>query len=626
MRRFTALTTCVLAVIALVLGAVLTAVAQPAQEAAPLREVLVNPNELEGFADGFFPAQMDRLPIPGVVITVVQDDKVLLSKGYGFADLEHQTPMNPEETAVRIGSISKLFVATAVMQLAEQGKLDLHTDINDYLRSFKLADSFPQPVTLANLLTHTGGLGDYYYTSTDPARIPPLGDYLARHMPPRVMPPGEVMSYSSHGLSLAAYVVEEVSGTPFEQYVVQHILEPLGMLRSGYVLPSFMPKGLAVGYSYQNGTYVPQPVDYDGDWPAGALASTASEMARFMIAHLNSGCCQSACILQPATVEEMHRRQFAHHPELKGQTYGFLEGLQNGQRLLGHSGAIRGFGSILDLVPQRGLGYFMSFNAECAGTSACEIISAFPNQFLDRFFPAEPAAQPSQLPPTDADRAIGTYRLNRYEYHTINKVGILQSDVQVTASDIGIRVGSAQYVQIGPLLFQQVGGAERVAFRTNPNGSVTHMLREWLAYDKLAWYETGRFHKSLFDGFGWLWGLAACVWPTAWLRRRWRRLPRLPSVLRWGGWLLTLTSALNAVFLNSLVRLFWISRTTEAALLLLPLAAAGLTCGMLLVAGWMWWHRVGSAAVRMGYTLIELVAAGFVWFLHIWNFLGFRFG
>jgi CubicO group peptidase (beta-lactamase class C family) len=330
---------------------------------------IVDPAELEAFADSFFAAKMEELRIPGVAFIFVEGGEVVLAKGYGYADLEKRTPMSADTTVMRIGSVSKVFVATAAMQLVEQGRLDLDADINQYLTTF-----------------HTAGFEDPPYVSnTDPALARPLGPYLAETMSARTDAPGATYRYSNHGFALAAYVVEEVSGQPFDQYVAEHIMRPLGMAKSGYLLSPPLPEGLAMGYSYQDGAQVPQPVDYDSDYPGGSIVSTGADMARFMLAHLQDGCYQGACILRPETEAEMHRSRAETPYEGQRVTYGFTEGTKDGQRLLGHSGAIRGFGSIMDLLPEHNMGYFFSFNEECYATSACDIIPAFREQFLERF-------------------------------------------------------------------------------------------------------------------------------------------------------------------------------------------------------------------------------------------------
>jgi CubicO group peptidase (beta-lactamase class C family) len=360
------------------------AACQPARQ--PVKPVAIDPQELETFADAFFPAQMQALHIPGVSFVFVQDGRLLLAKGYGYADLKRSISMSPETTVMGIGSVSKPFVATAVMQLVEEGKLDLDVDVNQYLTTFQLADPFRQPVTLAHLLTHTAGFEDPPFVSnTDPSLMQPLGLYLAESMPPRTDPPGDVFRYSNHGYALAALVVEDVSGMPFDQYVEEYIFNPLGMTHSSYLLAPPLPENMAVGYLYQEGKQIPQPVDYDSDYPAGSIVSTAEDMSHFILAHLQDGCYQDACILQASTLAGMHQRQAETPYENQNVTYGFTEAYQDGQLLIGHSGATRGFGNSLNMLPDHNAGFFFSFNEECYQTSACDLLPSFRQQFLERF-------------------------------------------------------------------------------------------------------------------------------------------------------------------------------------------------------------------------------------------------
>lgn len=349
--------------------------------------VVIDPVELQSFADVFFAEQLEALYIPGLVFVFVQRGEVIYARGYGSADLETGTPMDAGASVMRIGSVSKPFVATVVMQLVEQGKLDLHADVNQYLRTFALEDTFSEPVTLAHLLTHQAGFEDPPYTSNlDPQAVEPLAAHLAARMPPRSHLPGKEHIYSNYGYALAALVVEEVSGMPFDQYVEKNIFGPLDMSESRYLLAPPLPGSMATGYAYRDGVQVPQPVDYDSDYPGGSIVSTAEEMSHFIVALLQDGCYQGACILQAGTVVEMQQRQAKTPYEGQNVTYGFVEGNFDGVRLLGHSGAIRGFGSSLDLLPEHDMGYFFSFNEECYETSACQIVPEFRQQFLERFF------------------------------------------------------------------------------------------------------------------------------------------------------------------------------------------------------------------------------------------------
>jgi CubicO group peptidase (beta-lactamase class C family) len=352
----------------------------------PVEPVVIDPVELQAFADTFFAEQMETLHIPGVTFIFVQGGEVVYARGYGYANLETVTSITVDSSVVRIGSISKPFVASAVMQLVEQGKLDLHTDINQYLTAFQLENTFPKPVTLAHLLTHTGGFLDPpYVTYIDPQEVQPLGPFLAANMPSPTYLPGEVFNYSNYGYALAALIVEEVSDIPFDQYVEQNIFIPLKMTHSSYLLAPPLPEHMVTGYQYRDGEQIPQPIDYDDDYPGGSIVSTAEDMSHFMLAHLGDGCYQGGCILKASTLAEMHQRQAETPYEGQNVTFGFVEGIQNGQRLLGHSGAIRGFGNSLDMLPEYNAGYFFSFNEECLDTSACQIVTEFRNQFLERF-------------------------------------------------------------------------------------------------------------------------------------------------------------------------------------------------------------------------------------------------
>ena len=181
----------------------------------------LDPSEIKAFADAYFTQAMLENRIPGAAIVIVKGGEVIFSSGYGYASLESQVPFSPEETVVHAKSLSKLFTAAAVMQLSSQGKLDLEADINPYLTDFQLEKRFPGNVSTINLLTHTSGfpdrdIGTMARTAAD---LTPLGEYLANRMPPQQYPPGDRISYSDHNISLAGYLVQEISGKPFDQYI-----------------------------------------------------------------------------------------------------------------------------------------------------------------------------------------------------------------------------------------------------------------------------------------------------------------------------------------------------------------------------------------------------------------------
>src|SRR5215212_11477657 len=201
---------------------------------APSRqEGPTDPAEMEAFMDKELGREMQKHHIAGAAVSVVKDGKLFFAKGYGSADLKKGIPVDPERTNFRLGSVAKLFTWTAVMQLAEQGKLDLDADINTYL-DFRIPDTYPQPITLKHLMSHTAGFEDLYYErlASDPNDLLPPREWLISHMPARVRPPGDIAAYSSYGTALAGYIVARVSGEPYDQYIQEHILDPLGMVHT----------------------------------------------------------------------------------------------------------------------------------------------------------------------------------------------------------------------------------------------------------------------------------------------------------------------------------------------------------------------------------------------------------
>src|SRR5215210_8891384 len=265
---------------------------QPPGSTAQARE-LTDPEELEDFLDGVMSAQLESHHIPGATVAVVKDGELFFAKGYGYANLKNREPVVADETLFRVGSVGKSFTATAVMQLVERGRLDLHADVNTYLGDFTIPDTYPQPITLHHLLTHTAGFeerlkGIKARTADD---MRPLGEYLAEDMPARVRPPGTFAAYDNYGLSLAGYIVEQVSGMPYDRYVEENILEPLDMRHSTtrQPPPPELAGNTAVGYTYENGGYEAKGFEFYNIAPAGSMSATATDMAHFMIAHLQGG-------------------------------------------------------------------------------------------------------------------------------------------------------------------------------------------------------------------------------------------------------------------------------------------------------------------------------------------------
>jgi len=232
--------------------------AKPGAETATVTAPQMTAADVETFLDGVVLIQLERENVAGITVAVVKDGKLLFAKGYGYSDREKKTPVSPETTLFRPGSISKLFTWTSVMQLQEQGKLDLDKDVNEYL-DFKIPEAFGKPITLKNIMTHTAGfeeqVKDLFSADT---KSPNLGEYLKTHIPARIFPPGTVPAYSNYATALAGHIVERVSGQPFEQYVAEHIFKPLGMTHSSFdqPLPPELVDSMSRGYRVASGPAV----------------------------------------------------------------------------------------------------------------------------------------------------------------------------------------------------------------------------------------------------------------------------------------------------------------------------------------------------------------------------------
>src|SRR5688500_5105033 len=247
--------------------------------------------DVEAFLEGIVPLQLERENIAGAAVSVVKDGKVLFSKGYGYADREKKTPVSADETLFRPGSVSKLFTWTAVMQLVEQGKLDLDGDVNQYL-DFKIP---PGPegemLRIRDLMTHTPGFEESLkeLIGEDADNIASLEKTVKRWTPERIYPAGTMPAYSNYATGLAGYIVERVSGRTFDDYVEQNILAPLGMHDSSFRQPLPEPLFARMAKGYLTASGKPQGYEFINLAPAGSMAATGSDMARFMIAHLHNG-------------------------------------------------------------------------------------------------------------------------------------------------------------------------------------------------------------------------------------------------------------------------------------------------------------------------------------------------
>ncbi|MGZ4859691.1 MAG: serine hydrolase domain-containing protein, partial [Candidatus Angelobacter sp.] len=481
--------------------------------------------DVHAFLDGFVPMQLEREDIAGAVVLVVKDGAIFFAKGYGYSDVEKRTPVTVDATLFRPGSVSKLFTWTAVMQLVEQGKLDLDRDINEYL-DFKVPAKFDKPITLRNIMTHTPGFEEQIkdLISEEATPIATLKQHLVTHIPERIFPPGTTPAYSNYGASLAGYIVERVSGRPFNDYVNDNIFKPLGMAHSSFAqpLPAELKGLMSTGYKLGSGK--PKPFEIIEEAPAGGLAATAADMARFMIAHLQNGKIENAQILRPETAAQMHSRQFGLSPALNGMCLGFYEEARNGRRIIGHGGDTVYFHSDLHLMLENGIGFFVSYNS--AGKGEISPRSALWYHFLDRYFPyTPPKIEKLASAEADAKTVAGRYLTSRRSESSFLKVGAVEENVRVTPDENGtIKVEPfkdfngqiKKWQEIAPLVYRSVNGQDLIAF---PNDYQGKMLLApnfpAAAEQRVSLLASADFNQSLILGILVVLGLTLLCWPLA---------------------------------------------------------------------------------------------------------------
>jgi CubicO group peptidase (beta-lactamase class C family) len=515
----------------------------PNQPAAPIKEapeqsaVAKTPSgvheltasDVEAFLDGIVPLQLERDDIAGATIAIVKDGKLLFAKGYGYSDYEKKKPVSAEETLFRPGSVSKLFTWTAVMQLVEQGKLDLDRDVNDYI-DFKIPEAFGKPITLKNLLTHTPGFEEQVKDLfTVGSESPNLGSYLKTHIPARIYPPGTVPAYSNYGASLAGYIVERVSGRPFNDYVEENIFKPLGMDHSTFRQP--LPPTLApfMSSGYQLASDEAKPFEVVVPFPAGSLSSTAADMARFMIAHLQGGQLGNTHILRPDTAQLMHSRLFALDPAANAMAYGFYEESRNGHRIIGHGGDTLYFHSDLHLIPDAGVGFFVSHNSLGDGKELPR--TTLWTMFLDRYFASTAPATPT-VPSAkeDANAASGAYVLSRRSENSFLKVATLIEQLNVSAVEDGIievdhltgpNGKPKRWRAVGDMTFLETNGTDKLIFKPDQNGRMQVILPyPFFVGQRVGLLEHTKILLAVLGISLLLMLLTIVLWPIAWFVRR----------------------------------------------------------------------------------------------------------
>lgn len=472
--------------------------ATPVPVAHPLEK-----SDLEAFFDGLVPLQMERSDVAGATVLVMKDGQELLKKGYGYSDLAKKSPVDPDTSMFRLASISKLFTWVSVMQLVEQGKLDIDADVNNYL-DFKIAPAFGKPVTLRNLMTHTGGfeevLHDIIYV--EPHKSTSLRDFLIANQPRRMYPPGQIPAYSNYGVGLAGYIVQRVSVEPFEQYVSEHIFQPLGMKHSSFNQPMIAELGPYVSDGYRASTEKPAiGFEIFNPAPAGGVSSAAGDMEKFALALLNGGELDGHRILKTETRDLMWTPQFDASDQLPPICMGFYQTWRNNLRFIGHDGDLIAFHSMFLLEPTQKLVVFVSYNsAGSASKNRTELLDGF----ADRYFPAYTPPTFQKFPVDQLKDIEGNFQSTRRADSTklaignpagqgvvsVDKDGVLTVDVSKD-----IRGHIRKWKPIGKDLWQTEDDQARLFAIRGSSGKIVRLAVSFpgVQLQRVRWYENKSF-------------------------------------------------------------------------------------------------------------------------------------
>lgn len=598
--------------------------------------------EFEIWFDGFvaknFPAESGQL-----AFVIVKDDRIFFQKGYGFVDAERKISVSPDKTVFFAASLGKLFTATAIMQLSEQGKINLDSDVNQYLKDFQIASNFPQPLTIANLLTHTNGLDENLIGALAPNDSKPIAmsEYFKRNIPIRVVPNGRQISYSNLGMGIAGHVVEQVSGKSFDEYIEQNILAPLQMSQSSFRQP-LAPEL----YENLTGTRAKQ-TPFIILSPAGSLAMTTENMAHFLIAQLNGGKYGENQILKPETLAEMQRQHFSANPKAPGVAYGFFETSANGKRSLFHTGD-RGHHSLLYLIPDEKIGFYLVANS--SNTDATVLRETFTEEFLNQYFPAEKFELPS--PPVDfAARAksyVGTFRIANYSRTTLTKIAGVPGQIEVNDNGDGTLSAElfggelkTKLVEIEPNLFRSEDKG-CFTFQIGEDGRaqsliITGGISDPMTADRITWYDDATLHLGIIVTGILLVISRLLLIPFGFFWKRFRKTKtetETKSLFLQTGWKLSGVFAF-LIAITPLILIAWLFTRENGAIYDIPVAIIAILSIWLIASSiglvlpiWAfaaWREKSWTIAARVYFSLLAIAAFVMPFFLNYWNLLGFRY-
>ena len=618
--------------------------ATPSNEAVASAAHSLTADDLRAWLDGFVPIAIQQGDIAGAVVVVVKNGETVAQVGYGYSDVEAGKPVDPEHTLFRVGSVSKLFTWTAVMQLVEQGKLDLDTDVNKYL-DFQIPPREGQPITLRNIMTHTAGFEERLVglIGVDGDPVAPLGEFLKRYIPARIFPPGETPAYSNYATAVAGYIVARVSGETYDDYIDRHLFGPLQMQESTFrqPLPERFRAGLAKAYAVAS--LPPKPIEIIGPAPAGSLTTTGADMAHFMVAHLQNGRYGEVQILKPETAEYMHTTALTILPRVNRMVLGFYEDNYDSHRVIAHGGDTQWFHSDLHLFIDAGVGLFVAFNSVGKDGAVQPVRSKLFHEFTDRYFPGATATG-SVAEHTAAEHAhmiAGGYTVSRRVETNFMSLLNLFGEAKVSANPDGTISVSAvvspsgvpgKWREIAPFIWREEGGKDLLSGKVT-GGRVTRFsfgeLSPFEMYDRTEGWKSPSWLVPLLVGSLVALVLNSLAWPiSALIRRHYRaayglsgpeaaahryvRIAALVAAVVFLAWIATIFSMVSVLDLIAKLGGLVVVLRILSPIVFVGSAAVGIWWAWIVFGGQHRWFAKAWAGVLAASLLVLLwVAVGF---------------
>lgn len=604
-----------------------------------------NSKDVQEFMDKFFTSNMQKYKIPGSAVVVVKDGKEVFKKGYGYSNLDKKIEVNPDETLFPAASVSKLFTATAIMQLYEQGKIDINENVEKYIAPYKIDNNYNEVITCANLLTHSSGVdeaSEINGNTRNEKNIKSQEYYFDNHKPKVVREPNTVSRYSNQGYNILGYVIEKVSGISYEEYIKKNIIEPLKMNNT---LVRVKNHSTATGYEYDNGSFNEVPLAYQYTSGSSGINATARDMENFMLLHLNNGEFEGTRILKEETAKEMKEKKFANNEALPGMGYGFIRSNRNGQEILKHEGGLPGFTTTMFLMPKEKLGIYVATN------SLNPLPFNIEDEFLNQFYPQE-STKYSELEAKsnkDYSKYEGTYRsYDGISKSNIMKIGFLLDptmDLRITDNKDGTLTlkeytsakeeNITKLVEIKHGVFAREDGKGDFAFKLDSNERITYAFNDVShnSFEKINFYDGRIFNIILFILVISVFIVNIAINILKGIKRLFKRsvkekskeikrnssLNFIISLLNITGFIGVLVLAISMIVTNDSLFIYLLYILLSFLMFSTILSGVGLINIIRL-----WIKRVCSKRDEIYFTVVTIANIAFIWLIYYFNFLGVK--